>query len=88
MTFNALPMPLAALEFQSAPSVRRVTTVGDVRVPLPGEISIRTLREEGDQCGFHAVGHFGISIRTLREEGDRLGGLVERLMHDFNPHPP
>ena len=74
--------------FQSTPSAWRVTDyfLGDVVAVI--NISIHTLRVEGD-VKLHLVEPvFRISIHTLRVEGDfgdvhRVNGFV-----DFNPHPP
>ena len=55
---------------------------------LGDEISIHTLRVEGDFAVVHHILLPDISIHTRRVEGDPDGQPLCRVQLDFNPHPP
>ena len=60
-----------------------------VRARLDGtEISIHTLRMEGDLSGIGLLILANISIHTLRMEGDQDQGGERGAGDYFNPHPP
>ncbi|KFI92397.1 hypothetical protein BISA_0797 [Bifidobacterium saguini DSM 23967] len=85
---NAVSTPLAILAFQSAPSVRRVTAL----VALSNAscmISIRTLREEGDN-GSATIRFFAVSFQSAPSVRRVTGwGIRSACMRgNFNPHPP
>ena len=51
-------------------------------------ISIHTLRVEGDVLTCDIAEDVTISIHTLRVEGDLENGVTTIKLIDFNPHPP
>ena len=59
------------VKFQSTPSVWRVTTTMRY-IGLLDDISIHTLRVEGDNIAQSVLNGSTISIHTLRVEGDYL----------------
>ena len=73
--------------FQSTPSAWRETLLA-VSIELISDISIHSLRMEGDYAAVALVGDLYISIHSLRMEGDqaRPAGLCPTL--HFNPLPP
>ena len=73
--------------FQSTPSVWRVT-LEKAAQKQTDEISIHTLRVEGDAVRRKSRKVFFISIHTLRVEGDRQSKSVWSGASHFNPHPP
>ena len=52
------------------------------------DISIHSLRMEGDLSGFHRFQCFAISIHSLRMEGDALSSVYRSSCRNFNPLPP
>ena len=52
------------------------------------DISIHSLRMEGDACSGSCAGGFVISIHSLRMEGDCDRRRTTHLPFDFNPLPP
>ena len=78
---------LQDFSFQSTPSVWRETLLL-VHFQLTQQISIHSLRMEGDLCYQFALVSFAISIHSLRMEGDGiLWGTLAIIKH-FNPLPP
>ena len=74
-------------QFQSTPSARRETKVGRYR-EFYVQISIHSLREEGDQtalCPY--LLSFQISIHSLREEGDRVSTTILPSTERFQSTP-
>ena len=74
-------------EFQSTPSVWRETTwkeQGQVWL----EISIHSLRVEGDHRAQRAASGESISIHSLRVEGDASDPRYMSMPWNFNPLPP
>ena len=57
-------------------------------MPTPENISIHTLRVEGDQESTYPRVLLRISIHTLRVEGDSHQDIVYPVMFYFYPHPP
>ena len=78
----------AVVQFQSTPSVWRVTQTV-IFASCHRKISIHTLRVEGDAWAWRsALLTKKISIHTLRVEGDECPSELPPEMWNFNPHPP
>ena len=60
----------------------------DAHLYTPKQISIHSLRMEGDSGDPVNVERKGISIHSLRMEGDLLSQVVSLPYLDFNPLPP
>ena len=73
--------------FQSAPSVKRATSLHAKAGDGPA-VSIRALREEGDTKDVAKSLHVDVSIRALREEGDHPASPSAPHPQCFNPRPP
>ena len=73
--------------FQSTPSVWRETTGIQNNMPLI-QISIHSLRVEGDEIITAIVTFITISIHSLRVEGDVQAIVTALPTLDFNPLPP
>ena len=97
LNFNPLPphggrpgtgagQPLGIL-FQSTPSAWRETFSGIVLISRPN-ISIHSLRMEGDNTMREKTRNFGISIHSLRMEGDLCNCNFLPHTNHFNPLPP
>ena len=74
-------------QFQSTPSAWRVTR-GEPPFFIVADISIHTLRMEGDPRLLAQVFDLDISIHTLRMEGDPRWRVLQFRPINFNPHPP
>ena len=95
--FNPLPphggrlvftgMPRKKPLFQSTPSAWRETIENRNYDILP-EISIHSLRMEGDYHALLSKLHGKISIHSLRMEGDTHSLSIQQLAKYFNPLPP
>ena len=73
--------------FQSTPSAWRETTACQELFPAEN-ISIHSLRMEGDGHSQKNTPTFNISIHSLRMEGDYTSTEVKARYNDFNPLPP
>ena len=73
--------------FQSTPSAWRETTACQELFPAEN-ISIHSLRMEGDGHSQKNTPTFNISIHSLRMEGDYTSTEVKARYKDFNPLPP
>ena len=80
-------LPKAVLLFQSTPSAWRETAAGRAAAGN-FDISIHSLRMEGDDPAEPEITTKNISIHSLRMEGDRRHRGGSRGLCHFNPLPP
>ena len=73
--------------FQSTPSAWRETNA-EMTQNLFVDISIHSLRMEGDPCVSDCIFFIVISIHSLRMEGDNTFQILDDVPENFNPLPP
>ena len=84
---NAAVRQIGSLLFQSTPSVWRETQPRK-KDNNEKNISIHSLRMEGDCGTFLFLFCFNISIHSLRMEGDVKAHMCRNTVRYFNPLPP
>ena len=77
----------AGKQFQSTPSVWRETYSCVDSLKSANDISIHSLRVEGDLHPAHKVSFLRISIHSLRVEGDGTQGVLQRIEGLFQSTP-